>query len=296
MVPTILFALQAPTLLNNFAQIPEVWDVRYVKTGPVDFAEESLLEVPEWDGALLSLFVGCDASHEAWAARHLLDVPCFTMIHTSDPNDMGGRQFGKHLIGMQRHGLNLAAWHLKPKSTHYLSIAYEAKPSWTWAPDEPWSMMSRPQHRRIGTQARMKFLKEKLPHLKLYGQDKPDGFLTGATRTEVLAHSSCYVSMVGPEAGVGLMEHEAMAAGVPVVARAWGDLKSNMPDYPALADNDDDLLALAIRCSWDRSFAEYVAEAGLRYTKLYRTRESLVQSATELLAFAEKRRREMMGF
>jgi hypothetical protein len=82
----------------------------------------------------------------------------------------------------------------------------------------------------------------------------------------------------------------------PWVARAWGDLKSNMPDYPALADNDDDLLALAIRCSWDRSFAEYVAEAGLRYTKLYRTRESLVQSATELLAFAEKRRREMMGF
>jgi hypothetical protein len=285
MPPTILFALQAPTLLNNFAQIPEVWDVRYVKTGPVDFAEESLLEVPEWDGAPLSLFVGCDASHEAWAVSHLLDVPSYTMIHTSDPNGMGGRQFGKHLIGMQRHGLNLAAWHLKPKSTHYLSIAYEAKPSWTWAPDEPWSVMSRPQHRRPGTQARMAF-----------GQDQPDGFLVGAARAEVLANSSCYVSMVGPEAGVGLMEHEAMAAGVPVVARAWGDLLDNMPDYPGIARDDSELLALALQCSVNRGFAEHVAEAGLRYTKLFRTRESLVQSATSLLEHAAIRRREMMGF
>jgi hypothetical protein len=288
MPPTILFALQAPTLLNNFAQIPEVWDVRYVKTGPVDFAEESLLEVPEWDGAPLSLFVGCDASHEAWAVSHLLDVPSYTMIHTSDPNGMGGRQFGKHLIGMQRHGLNLAAWHLKPKSTHYLSIAYEAKPSWTWAPDEPWSVMSRPQHRRPGTQARMAFLR--------YGQDQPDGFLVGAARAEVLANSSCYVSMVGPEAGVGLMEHEAMAAGVPVVARAWGDLLDNMPDYPGIARDDSELLALALQCSVNRGFAEHVAEAGLRYTKLFRTRESLVQSATSLLEHAAIRRREMMGF
>jgi hypothetical protein len=296
MPPTILFALQAPTLLNNFAQIPEVWDVRYVKTGPVDFAEESLLEVPEWDGALLSLFVGCDASHEAWAARHLLDVPSYTMIHTSDPNGMGGRQFGKHMIGMQRHGLNIAEWHWKPKSTHYLSIAYEAKPSWTWAPYRPWSVMSRPQHRRPGTQARMAFLRDKLPYLSLYGQDQPDGFLVGAARAEVLANSSCYVSMVGPEAGVGLMEHEAMAAGVPVVARAWGDLLDNMPDYPGIARDDSELLALALQCSVNRGFAEHVAEAGLRYTKLFRTRESLVQSATSLLEHAAIRRREMMGF
>jgi hypothetical protein len=294
MPPTILFALQAPTLLNNFAQIPEVWDVRYVKTGPVDFAEESMLEVPEWDGTVPDLFVGCDASHEAWAFRHLIGVPSYTMIHTSDPNDMGGRQIGKHLIGMQRHGLNLAAWHLKPRSMHYLSIAYDAKPSWTWAPDEPWSMMSRPQHRRPGTQARMAFLKEKVPHLKLYGQDQPDGFLAGAERAEVLANSSCYVSMVGPEAGVGLMEHEAMAAGVPVVARAWGDLLDNMPDYPGIARDDNELFDLALRCSMDRSFAEHVAEAGLRYTRLFRTRESLVQSATSLLEHAAGRRRELM--
>jgi len=295
MPPTILFALQAPTLLNNFAQIPEVWDVRYVKTHDVDFAEEALLEVPEWDGTVPALFVGCGPHHEAWAAQHLPDVPSFTMIHTSDPEDMGGRQFGKHIIGMQRKGLDLASWRWKPKSTHFLSIAYEPKPVWSWSPDEPWSMMSRPQHRRPGTQARMKFLKDNLPYLSLYGQDQPDGFLTGAARAEVLANSSCYVSMVGPEAGVGLMEHEAMAAGIPVVARSWGDIESNMPDYPGLADTDEKLLALAIRCSWDRSFAEYVAEAGLRYIELYRTRESLVDSATTLLAFAAARRREMLG-
>lgn len=282
--PVALFALQSPTLLNNLAQ-SDLWEIRYVEIGASDFQEKELLDIPEWTDEKVSLFVGCTREHERWALEHLLGVPDYHMIHSSDPKDMGDPPAGLHVVGMQRRGLELYDAQYAPASAHLLSPCYEPQAAWHWVPGEPWGMMSRPWNRRPTTQKRMAHLNERLPSLALFGQGQPGGFLAGSAKAARMARCSCYVAMVGEEAGFGLMEHEAMAYGVPVIARQWGDVRG----LPGLARTDAELLEKARRCCVDKGFAEAVSAAGLEYIRAHRSRQALDESVARLLRHAERR-------
>lgn len=279
--PKVLFPLQSPTLLNNLAQ-SNLWEVVYTELEPVDFQEKELIKVPRWDGEPVDLVVGCTEAHFRWFAERDSLSAYYHMIHSMDPSDMGNPPPGASIVGLQENGLELCKSRYHVSSTHLLSPAYEPKPVWKWAPMDPWSVMSRPKNRAPSIRERMAYLSRGIPPLKLFGQGQPHGFLSGPAREERMASSSCYVSMVGRESGFGLMEHEAMAAGIPVVARVWGDVRG----LPGLARSDEELLELASKCCVDRSFAEYVSEAGLEYIRERRTKASLDYTVQRLLDHA----------
>lgn len=283
MAPQILFALQAPTLLNNLAQIPDVWDVRWVEVGSVDFQEKELLDVPEWDGEVPVAFVGCSPDHERWAYDNLRGIPYLNLIHSSDPEHMNGNPSGKRCVTLQSRGAEVLRGAFDVSWTHVLSPAYECKPAWTWTSSCPWAVMSRPWARKPSTVARASFVQRSIPCLRMYGQVQPMGFLAGNSKSNQMAKSSCLVSMVDHTSGFGLMEHEAMVAGVPVVARVWGDMVEEAPGHPALANSDEELVTLARRCCTDKRFAEEVSAAGLDYIRRCRTLDRLRDSASELL-------------
>lgn len=260
-----------------------MWDLRWVQVENVDFQEKELIDIPEWDGEVPVAFVGCSPGHERWAHVNLRGIPYISMIHQSDHERMGGDQSGKKCLTLQRAGAVVLSKHYAVEWAHVLSPSYSCNVVWSWEPSSPWGMMSRPLHRKPSTLARSHFVQRSIPCLRMYGQGQPMGFLSGPGKASRMASSSCFVSMVDHMSGFGLMEHEAMASGVPVVARAWGDMAEEAPGHPGLASSDEELVRLARRCCLDRGFAEEVSAAGLDYIRRCRTLDRLRDSAEGLL-------------
>lgn len=283
MTPQILFALQSPTLLNNLAQIRDVWDLRWVQVENVDFQEKELIDVPEWDGEVPVAFVGCSPDHERWAHRNLRGVPYISMIHSCDKRYTNGDPSNKVCLCLTDRGRRMISSNFAVRYSHVIRPHYRAELAWEWRSGDPWGVMSRPANRKGETLARSNFLGRSLPALKMYGQGQPGGFISGQSKVERMAMSSCFVSMVDHTSGFGLMEHEVMAAGVPLVARVWGDMAEEAPEHPGLASSDEDIVRLARRCCTDRGFAKEVSAAGLDYIRRCRTLDRLRGSATELL-------------
>ncbi len=258
------------------------WDVATKNLSNETFAERDLCKVPVWDCGRPDLFVGCIPEHHTWAFYNVPGVPRVHAIHSSDPMDMGGDPSGLDIIGFQQSGLKIAASKFRLRSTTFLSLWYEPKPVWSWSGGKPFSIMSRPWHRKDATRTRMAMSLSEIRNMKLYGEGQPGGFLVEG-KEATMRSASCYVSMVGIDGGFGLSEHEAMAMGCPIVARRWGDMAVDFPKYPGFADDDDHLMALANACASDEVFARSLSEAGLEYIAKHRTRPRFEDSVGSLI-------------
>lgn len=258
------------------------WAIATKNLSNETFAEKELCKVPTWEGGRPDLFVGCIPEHHAWAFYNAPGVPRLHAIHSSDPRDMGGDPSGLDIIGFQKSGLEIAERSFRVRSTTFVSLWYEPKPVWSWGSGQPFSIMSRPWHRKPTTQDRMKLAMANIVGMKLYGEGQPHGFLTEG-KTAVMKSASCYVSMVGIDGGFGLSEHEAMAMGCPVIARRWGDMAVDFPKYPGFADSDEHLVALANACASDEKFARYLSEACIDYVAKFRTRQKFEDSVGMIL-------------
>ena len=296
MIARIVAAMQSPTLLNNLAQIRDVWSIEVVDlTDERDaFKESSLLELSRYDGTAgsVDMFWGCDEKHMRWANENLPGVPQAFFAHSGLPEYVGPSANGRLVVGMLLANLRMVATNFQPDSLHRLSPAYEAKPRWTWCPQKAWTMMSRPEARsaktlasfqRVIVLAEEKYSPSPWWHL-LYGQGQSRGFIGPEERERHLSRCSCYLSFQQPYGGFGLAEHEAMAAGTPVCAIRWGDMADEAPNHPGIRETEREVAAAAVRCLSDEGFAREVSEAGLEYIRKWRTRERLVLSARGLLS------------
>jgi len=235
----ILAANQAPTLLNNLNQAPE-WDIQVVYLEDRNaFSESRLGACPDWDGQPVDQFWACAGHHvERAQATFGPQVEIVYLIHDGLPEASRQHFRGRRVICMSEANAEAVRRVGGAKSAHVIQPAYEAKLVWEWLPDIAWTTMSRPQHRTLAHHALLARITEACAAVggqhDIYGQDQPAGFLEGAKKRAFLEASSCYAAFSLPSGGFGLSEHEAMAAGVPVVAWAWGDMEKEAPNHPGL--------------------------------------------------------------
>jgi hypothetical protein len=297
-VPRIVAALQSPTLLNNLAQIKDTWSIEVVDlTDARDaFKEASLLRLPTYDGNPegVAMFWGCDEKHLRWASHHLPDVPQAFLAHSGLPEFIGPSANGRLVVGFLRDNLAAALRAFNPAGIHYVSPAYEARPRWSWRHARAWTMMSRPSARYAPTLASFRKLIQLTNEAvgaqssdqwhRLHGEGQPYGFLDGEAREDLIVGSSCYLSFEQPWGGFGLAEHEAMAAGVPLCAKSWGDMPEEARCHPGIGDTEQQVATAAARCLRDAVFAREVSEAGLEYIRKHRTMAALERTARGLLS------------
>jgi len=273
----VVAALQAPTLLNNWARSKK-WDLQVAEIAYHEgLSEASLLSAPKWDGVssdIMAVLVTTPAQLESaasvfpsakriWIAHngqgHLIPRPLLDQID-------GIVTLSRKVLDLQRTQipelLGKPAWIIPP--------SYVPTHEFGWSPNAAWSMKSRPRTRDKYELAFFAQCQERASKLgiqiKLFGQDAPGGFLDESTRAALYEICSCYVSALPPWAGFGLAEHECMAAGVPVVGLYWGDVREMYGQkYPALVDDLDSLAEVIEKLCDDREFARRVSEAGHDY-------------------------------
>jgi len=288
----ILAANQSPTLLNNLAQVSDLWTIQVKHTEAHDtLSETSLGLCEEWDGDQPDQFWACAGHHVHWARTVLPGVEIVYFLHNGrrDDGEAAKEHFrGLRVVCMSQSNALTAATVGGARSVHFLSPAYEDNPVWAWLPGIAWSTMSRPSTRDPRSLDIMRKVTESCSAVRsyhvVYGQDQPAGFLCGAKKRAFLQGSSCYASFVRDDSGFGLAEHEAMAAGVPVIAQAWGDLPAEYPGHPGLCGSPEEVADKVARCCADKDFADSVSEAGLEYIRRSRGINRLRDSVRVFLA------------
>lgn len=231
MAAKVVFAMQSPTLLNILAKSHK-WDLSVADLGDSQgLAEAQLAEAPQWDGradGVEAVFV-CSPDQErnahiifprskiVWVAHNgrceILDLP------TSECD---------HYLTFSYRVKHMVEAHVPSANVQAIVPYFKAQPVWDWVSDTSWTFRNRPSTRQPDVDEMMTRVFELTRRYKLeshlvYGQDQALGFATEATKEMLHRCSSCYLSTLPRWAGFGLAEHEAMAAGVPLVALSWGD-------------------------------------------------------------------------
>lgn len=235
----VVWAIQSPTLLNILARGP--WDMYAADLGDTEtLGGLGQLAVPQWDGAAegVAAVFACSPAHVENARRLLPTVPIVLVAHQAYSQKLPPCDGCTHVICFSesvryyvRRGLANASvaqastrWFDKIREVRCIRPCFECRPVWKWAPGQPWSMMDRPQTREPIAAAPLLTIKQRASvDIRIYGQDQAAGMLDAEAKARLFASSSCYVSAMHARAGVGLAEHEAIAAGCPVVGVRWGD-------------------------------------------------------------------------
>lgn len=272
MPPRVLFAHQAPTLIDNFAQ-SHLWRVETIDLGDSDgFDEMKLLKTSKSSTTSGVEWLFVCSPLQLQNAQSLGSKVCWVM-HNGKPNP--------NLVGVinpsntqaivcmsERNAAQVRFWYGKDIPVHVLIPGYEPTPVWSWRSNLSWTVKSRPWARDrealelvhsvvIGSKA--------FNHL-WYGQGQPSGFLTPRNKLSIMQSCSCYISSLPRWAGFGLTEHECMAAGVPVVGSRWGDTAQIGPgsllnDWPKVQEQ---LATLARSTACPKA-----SEAQLEYIRTY---------------------------
>lgn len=225
MKPRVVWAIQAPTLLNILAK-SESWDMQVANFGDASMQEVEQLQAPKWDGSaknVKAVFV-CSPAHVEQARKHLPKVPIVRVAHQGYYEKVPECDESQMIVAFSdRVRYLLRANTLLP--VHVLHPCFEPTATWKFEPNKCWTMMSRPSTREPIVQAGLDTVRglAKRPIL-VYGQDQSQGFLTAELKTRLLSRSSAYVSILPSRSGFGLSQHEAMASGCPVIGSWWGDL------------------------------------------------------------------------
>jgi len=163
----------------------------------------------------------------------------------------------------------------------FVSPAYEPRPRWSWRANMFWTLRNRPNGRLDDRDNVIPAVMRGLAHT-FYGQRQPAGPADTERKEQLIASCSAYVSCLDRAAGFGLAEHEAMAAGVPVIGAPWGDMDAEAYDYPFAYDLRD-LHLRATHVATNRETAEQMSRLGLEYISRHRSFDRMNQTIASLM-------------
>lgn len=263
----------------------------------------SQLSVPSWDedpSGVVAVFA-CTPDQVRKARRALPQAQLILVAHQGfshklpeTPHTNRVVTFSESVRGFisQDIGQRPSLRHIK--SVHLIRPHFQVSATWSWAPDTLWSMRSRPATRESIVNAGLDSLDSLCNgKIRIFGQEQVLGLIGPEQKQALRSRSSAYVTALHPRAGVGLAEHEAMAAGCPVVGFAWGDL--------LLARKRDTLAARQLhefgdlyncadtvnRVAQDEAFAEKVSACQADYIADVHSMENMDRTIAEFLASLE---------
>lgn len=288
--PLVVAALQAPTLLNIWAS-SKPWDLRVADLGGSgDLEEAKLLRVERYDGGEPLAVMVCHpeqiaAARERWPKAKIVWV-LHNARHTTDDPAID------RWVALNTHIAMQAGSYADYDRCSVVTPAYHARPTWRWAPDELWTMQSRPSTperpdpNRAADQA---ILDEVLARgnlrccHRMFGQGQPGGFLDESAKYRMMSRCSGYLSCLRPWAGFGLAQHEMLAAGVPLIANEWlGAADGDHVLYGVTRAHINVALNAAGVCR-DRDWARTISDSGLAFIAKYRTRQIMDEGIERLL-------------
>lgn len=277
MRPLVVWALQAPTLLERLSRTDK-WRLEVADLEDSDGnAENSLLSVPSYEGGRPYIVFVCTERQFANARRLFPGSRIIWVLHNGKdgpPSKVPERvAFSNHVARL--HGGDV----------HVLVPAYEAKPRYEWKSDCVWTMMSRPQNRRPDRMRITRILERAsgVP-VRLYGQDQPGGFLDAEARESLMRLCTAYVSSLPDWAGFGLAEHECFEAGVPVIGNLeWGDMREENLGYRGLSETLVGQITALRAVATNPDFAMELSEAGIAFIDRCRSRMRMDRSIEALL-------------
>lgn len=281
MKPLVVWALQAPTLLNLLAR-SAAWRLTVADLGDASMLKEAeLLRAERYRSGDPAVVFVCTPDHLAAARQRFPRSRHVWVLHNGRRQllpptaDVAETLCLSHHVArlQQRDGI----------TGHVVVPAYEPSLGFRWTPNKLFVMMSRPSS-RTGEREHLLNMVERASGKRAtrYGQDQAGGFLYD--RAAVYADCSGYLSALPDWAGFGLAEHEALAAGVPVIGnRRWGDMEEELPDYSGLQGSVSEQGRAAKRVAEDAEFAAQLSERGIEFISAHRTRARMDAGITSLL-------------
>lgn len=285
----VVAAYQSPGLVNILAK-SRAWSMRTYPLGDHEgLAEIAEMAVPDWTPEAdpdPDVIIVCSpaqflAATDAWPAAKILwavhnGYERWLLPEEYETRVAGALCFSEKVRWLQQPGKRVRHFVLSP--------AYEATPVWSWAPSDLWTLRNRPAGRGDDVDIVIAAITEGMNHTT-FGQLQPGGFADAKKKAALRSRSSGYVSAMQRTAGFGLAEHEAFAAGVPVIGGWWGDLGGEMSrDYWGLQHRLYDMREAAVRVCRDEWGARALSWLGLEYIRKYRTLDRMDATVVELLA------------
>lgn len=289
--PKVVWALQAPTLLNRLAA-SSLWDLQVLEMDGANVSEKSLMDVKPWDGVAVDvdLVFVCTPGQVQMARSGFPTAKIVQVAHQGYRRRVADPKSADRILCFSKANARQLSPHF-PKS-HIATVLpfFEPAPKWGWRPNLGWTALSRPWTRHPVAASGVRqilFLSQKMQHHQWNGEGQGGGFLNQARMEARLRSCSCYLTVLPPKSGFGLTEHECMEAGVPLVGARWGDLAD--PDAQGLALYDyweDEQIANAFDIMLsDARPARIASQAGLDYIATSRTKRAMdltIQMAIEL--------------
>jgi len=287
---SVVAAIQSPTLLNILARSDE-WHFRAYPLGDHEGLQEaSMLTVPTWNHEIdptPQAVLVCSPEHFRRARRFWPGAKLLWVMHNGYQRHLLPAEFEEGVAGAVCFS-QLVGWlqsaGRRSMPFYFLSPAYEPDPVWQWAPNNLWSLRSRPGTRGDDREGVVPALVRGVSHT-FYGQDQPAGFASGAKKAHLLSSCSGFLSALPRGAGFGLAEHEAFAAGVPVVGGWWGDLREELsPSYWALSDDLRKVADASRRLCESPDGADELSRLGLDYIRAYRSAARMNDTIREFVS------------
>lgn len=303
--PVVVAALQSPFLLNRWRQ-SDAWDFYYELLGDDTGLEEAKeLDVPRFKDSLIpdsrvqAVLVTSPLQLEN-AQKRFPQAWVFWVVHTGFflevlPSEHVHKIDG--IITLSQRVMDIQFVHkpiLHTKNNFVITPWYTARPVWSWKKDTLWTIRSRPASRMkpekepfdytLNAIKKYQRSHNNTPRIYFFGQDAPDGYIDQKRKERFYKKSSAYIGALPVDAGFGMAEHEALAAGVPVVCMRWGDMPVELsPDYSALVGTQEELPLAALRLATDKNYAREMSRLGLEYIAKYRTKESMDRQITSFV-------------
>lgn len=254
MHPVVVWALQAPTLLNRLAT-SERWQLLWCDLGDAGgLAERSQCNAERFKGpGRVDYVVVCTELQLKTARSTFPRAKVLWALHNGRADLLPAAAAEvSHFVTFSHRVAAMHAGAMGPYREHKIHVVvpeYEAElaPRGTWSHkrDAAWVMKSRPATRRPDHLRNIRYVSQKSGvTTAIYGQDQERGFLGPAGKDFLMARSTAYLSALPYWAGFGLAEHECLARGTPIVGTRWGDMAIEMPAEYGL---DDDLDRVAAR-------------------------------------------------
>lgn len=289
MPPRVVAAIQAPTLLNILSKSP-AWKLEAADLGDAKGLDEaSLLRVPRWDGRAegVCMVLVCTPLHLENARSLFPKAKHVWCAHNGrkDILALPGSRLMHYLTFSHRNRAMVMA-HVPEASVSVISPAYTPRRVWSWTNALSWTLRNRPKTRRPDVDTAIARILEDagIDNHRVFGQDQPLGFATPEIRTTLLCRSSAYLSPLPPWAGFGLAEHEAMAAGCPLVGlRDWGDFMAEPYELLGLCKTTVEAANALALCRADKHYADAVGESGTAYVAARCTADRMDRSIVETI-------------
>lgn len=287
-LPTVVAAVQSPTLLNILARSSS-WKLFACPLGDHEnLTEFSALEVPTWQpehGNPQAVLV-CSPAHLFSARARWPLAKIFWLVHNGrerwllpaehEDSVSGAIVFSERLRWLCQAG--------RRTKFHFVSPAYAPAADWSWAEDRFWTLRNRPLSRSDDRENLIAALTEDRKHT-FYGQEQRAGFAGPSAIQSIRSSCSAYISALDRSAGFGLAEHECLASGVPIIGGWWGDLDEELSrDYWALRHDPREMRRSVDRAALQKEDCELLSRLGIEYIKKYRTPQRMDETVSEIMA------------